>query len=54
MLKKIICDQYQSKIDQLIDIKEVNRPKEGWIRTFGNGRHARIMGFVRDRPHISQ
>ena len=34
MLKKIICDQYQSKINQLIDIKELNRPKEGWIRTF--------------------
>ncbi len=34
MLKKIICDQYQSKINQLIDTKELNRPKEGWIRTF--------------------
>ena len=33
MLKKIICDQYQSKVDQLIDFNELNRPKEGWIRT---------------------
>ena len=33
MLKKIICDQYQSKVDQLIDYNELNRPKEGWIRT---------------------
>lgn len=33
MIKKIIQDQYRSKIDQLIDIKQINRPKEGWIRT---------------------
>lgn len=33
MLKQIVRDQYQSKIDQLIDLKQVTRPKEGWIRT---------------------
>ena len=33
MIKQIISDQYRSKIDQLIDIKRINRPKEGWIRT---------------------
>ena len=33
MIKQIIQDQYRSKIDQLIDIKQINRPKEGWIRT---------------------
>lgn len=33
MMKQIIRDQYWSKIDQLIDIKRINRPKEGWIRT---------------------
>lgn len=33
MIKKIIQDQYRSKIDQLIDFKQINRPKEGWIRT---------------------
>ena len=33
MLKQVIRDQYRSKIDQLVDIKEIRRPKEGWIRT---------------------
>lgn len=33
MIKQIISDQYQSKIDQLIDIKRIKSPKEGWIRT---------------------
>ena len=33
MIKQIIQDQYRSKIDQLIDIKPLFRPKEGWIRT---------------------
>jgi len=33
MIKQIIREQYRSKIDQLIDIKEISRPKEGWIRT---------------------
>ena len=33
MLKQVIQDQYRSKFDQLIDIKYINRPKEGWIRT---------------------
>lgn len=33
MIKQIIQDQYRSKIDQIIDIKQINRPKEGWIRT---------------------
>ena len=33
MIKQIIQDQYRSKIDQLIDIKQISRPKEGWIRT---------------------
>ena len=32
MLKNIIREQYQSKINQLVDIKEIIRPKEGWIR----------------------
>ena len=32
-MKQIIREQYQSKIDQLIDIKGINKPKEGWIRT---------------------
>jgi len=34
MIKRIIQDQYRSKIDQLIEFKEIMRPKEGWIRTF--------------------
>ena len=34
MLKQIIRDQYREISQQLIDIKEINRPKEGWIRTF--------------------
>jgi len=33
MNKQIIRDQCRSKIDQLIDIKPISRPKEGWIRT---------------------
>ncbi len=33
MIKQIIRDQYRSKIDQLIDIKRIKSPKEGWIRT---------------------
>jgi len=33
MIKQIISDQYRSKIDQLIDIKRIKSPKEGWIRT---------------------
>jgi predicted DNA-binding mobile mystery protein A len=33
MLKQVIRDQYRSKFDQLIDIKQISRPKEGWIRT---------------------
>ena len=32
-MKQIVRDQYRSKINQLIDIKQINRPKEGWIRT---------------------
>jgi len=33
MIKQIIRDQYQSKIDQLIGIKKIKSPNEGWIRT---------------------
>ena len=33
MLKHIIREQYQYKINQLLDIKAIIRPKEGWIRT---------------------
>ena len=33
MIKHVIIEQYRSKIDQLIGIPQVNRPKEGWIRT---------------------
>lgn len=33
MNKQIIRDQYWAKLDQLIDIKKINRPVEGWIRT---------------------
>lgn len=33
MIKQIIQDQCRSKIDQLIDFKQITRPKEGWIRT---------------------
>lgn len=32
-MKQIIQSQYQAKLDQLMDAKVVNRPKEGWIRT---------------------
>ena len=33
MMRDIVRDQYRSKIDQLIDIKQIIRPKEGWVRT---------------------
>lgn len=33
MLKQMVRDQYRSVIDQNIDFKRINRPKEGWIRT---------------------
>lgn len=33
MIKQIIQDQYRYKIDQLVDFKQINRPKEGWVRT---------------------
>lgn len=33
MIKQIIQQQYRSKVRQLADIKEIKRPKEGWIRT---------------------
>ena len=33
MMKNIVRDQYQSKINQLIGLKKISRPKEGWIRT---------------------
>ena len=33
MIKQIVRDQYRSKMDQLIDLDKINRPKEGWIRT---------------------
>lgn len=33
MSKQIIRDQYWGKFTQLIDIKRINRPKEGWLRT---------------------
>jgi predicted DNA-binding mobile mystery protein A len=33
MMKQIIREQYQSKLNQLIDINTVIRPKEGWVRT---------------------
>ncbi len=33
MMKQTILDQYQSKLDQLIDSKTIIRPKEGWIRS---------------------
>jgi len=33
MIKQIIRDQYRSKIDRLIGIKPISRPKEGWVRT---------------------
>ena len=31
-MKNLVREQYQSKINQLIDFKEIIRPKEGWIR----------------------
>jgi len=33
MNKQVIRDQYWEKLDQLIDIKRIYRPVEGWIRT---------------------
>ena len=32
MMKQIIREQYQSKLNQLIDINKVIRPEEGWVR----------------------
>lgn len=35
MMKHIILEQYQAKLDQLPDLKgKIGRPPEGWIRTF--------------------
>ena len=33
MIKQIISDQYRFKINQLLELNKINRPKEGWIRT---------------------
>ena len=33
MMKQIISDQYRLKINQLLDLGHISRPKEGWIRT---------------------
>lgn len=33
-MKQIVLEQYRAKIDQLIDLMPIQRPKEGWIRTF--------------------
>lgn len=33
MMKQIIREQYQSKLNQLVDINKIIRPKEGWVRT---------------------
>lgn len=33
MMKDLIREQYQSKMDQLVDSNAQYRPKEGWIRT---------------------
>ncbi len=33
MMKNILREQYQSKMNQLIDSRAQYRPKEGWIRT---------------------
>ena len=33
MMKQIIREQYQSKLNQLIDINKIIRPKEGWVRS---------------------
>ena len=37
MMKQIIREQYQSKLAQLIDIKKIIRPQEGWVRTLRKG-----------------
>ena len=33
MMKHVILDQYQQKLDQLPDLQTLTRPREGWIRT---------------------
>ena len=33
MFRQIVQDQYRSKLDQLIELKTIIWPKEGWIRT---------------------
>ena len=33
-MKQIIREQYRAKVDQLIGLKDITRPKEGWIRSF--------------------
>ena len=33
MMKDLIREQYQSKMDQLVDSNAQYRPKEGWVRT---------------------
>jgi predicted DNA-binding mobile mystery protein A len=33
MMKQIVRQQYQSKLSQLVDINNIIRPKEGWVRT---------------------
>ena len=33
MMKQIVREQYQSKLSQLVDINNIIRPKEGWVRT---------------------
>ena len=33
-MKQIIREQYHAKVDQLIGLKDITRPKEGWIRSF--------------------
>ena len=33
-MKQIIREQSRAKVDQLIGLKDITRPKEGWIRSF--------------------
>ena len=33
MMKHLILEQYQAKLDQLPDLQALTRPREGWIRT---------------------
>ncbi len=33
MMKQIIREQYQFKLNQLVDINKIIRPKEGWVRS---------------------